>query len=72
MVDGISPLPPLRRDFFMITVERAKKILGAIANNLTDAEILKEIEQAEFFADLVFELYKKNKPVVNKSVIVKL
>lgn len=39
-----------------MTVAKARKILGKMAKNMTDAEIEQDIEVATLFKDLFFEI----------------
>lgn len=62
---------PTFRHFFMsgvgfllgkiMTINQARKILGNLANNLSDDEIIKEIQVAEILKTLFFKFYTKNK-----------
>lgn len=50
-----------------MTIKEARKNLGKLACNITDNEILNEIESATLLKDLFFNLYLKNK----KTIVVK-
>lgn len=43
-----------------MTVEQARKVLAEEAKNLTDEEIMSDIEAAEYFKDLFFNNLIKN------------
>lgn len=51
----------------VMTINKARKILGKKAKDLTDAEIKRELETAIFLTELVF----KNLPISAKGVISK-
>lgn len=44
-----------------MTLNEAKKILGKSSKNITDVQIKKEIETAEFLANLFLDIYSKKK-----------
>lgn len=46
-----------------ITVNEARKVLGKLANTLTDDEIKSELKMANFLADIVLKEY----PLLKKS-----
>lgn len=50
----------------MLTLIGAKKILGSLANGIPDEEILADIEVAELFKELFFEI-KNSKKMCNNA-----
>lgn len=53
-----------------MTIKRARKILGKIADNLTDEEIKRDIQTAEILKSLFFNNYlsqNKSKSAYNKN-----
>lgn len=49
-----------------MTLTKARKILGKLAEKLTDDEVMKEIETATMVAEVVLLSYKEDK---NKNII---
>ena len=45
----------------MITIAKARKILGQLAQNLTDEELQKEIELNKLLVEVVLTQYKSSK-----------
>ena len=48
-----------------MTVKQARKILGVMANNLSDEQLEVEIQNSIFFAELFFEYRNKFKKSIN-------
>jgi len=40
-----------------MTIKKARKILGKLAKNLSDKELEKELEIAEFLSELLLQIY---------------
>lgn len=45
----------------MLTLERAKKVLGSLSKGISDEEILEDVEAAELFKSLFFEIRNSKK-----------
>ena len=48
-----------------MTVSKARKILGKLAERLSDEEIKKELEMSVFLAELILKEYPEYKRAIN-------